>query len=155
MSERIRLHEDDLKVMAPGKIVSLGYNQVVIKPLGIELFLLLMGQVEGIKEEIRASGVTLGNWRDQLPALQGLLLGHGLGMLEIMTNIHQEDLRCLPVGKLMELLAVALEVNVQHNLGLLEKNLAALAEMARTLLPGLLDTSSHEDTDSTTSNATP
>ena len=136
----IQLTQDDWGQLMQGQAVVLGKTTVVIEPLGIASLRRIITKIKAIVSSLKDKGVSFEAIDDPgvIEELFAVVLDVAPDLLEEMTKVRKEDISRLPIAKGIELLRVALEVNISSHDELI-KNFVALGAMVETLLIGKQD----------------
>lgn len=140
-ADKISLSEQDFELLLPGKTITVGTSEIVIKPLGMERLKLMFQRLGTIAETLKAEGITFKNYNkeDKLLKLVEVIMDKAPDLLSDASNIKLADLQRLPVMINVRILTDVLELNIESQEGL-EKNLHVLAGMIGRLKAGALGT---------------
>jgi len=139
-NSKISLSEEDFELLLPGKIITVGKSEIVIKPLGTEMLKLMFQRLGAIAGTLKEAGITFKNYNkeDQLFKLVEVIMDKAPSLLSDASNIEIADLQRLPVMTNVQILTDVLEINIESQEGL-EKNLHVLAGMIGRLKAVTLD----------------
>ena len=128
MAERIRLTAD-LEALFPSDVITIGNQPIEIKALGFGKIMSLVRKLNALGPKFKEAGIDWENYNQQsnIIALASILLEQAPEIISEVSNIHEDDIPLLPLDKVVEILSVALEVNLKSKESL-EKNFARLAE---------------------------
>ena len=159
-NEKVGLTEEDWNILLPGREFTVGKTTVYIEPLGLKDFVATVKRLDSIRVELATAGLTLENYSDPagIVKLATLIMDNVPDVLSDSSGIKESDLKKLPLGVIMNLLSVVLDVNIESQEGLL-KNFTALAGKVVSLINSLsgrsLNSSSGPDIDGQISEDTP
>jgi hypothetical protein len=113
--ERTRLNLDDLDSLLPGDTITIGTQDVMIRPLGLFQYKNIVGKLKALMEDLKGQGVTLENFNtpENILILSETLINKFPEILEEASNIAIEDLNELSIDILVPLIDKCLEVNLK------------------------------------------
>ena len=113
MKERTRLGIDFSKLYRTTTI-EIGGTMVTIRPLTYVQWAELLSKADLIIEKCRALGITLENYREPAKtlALAKIIVVDFIDVLAEVTNIHEDDLKALPIEIVVDILGTAIEINM-------------------------------------------
>ena len=129
MKERTRLGIDFSKLYRTTTI-EIGGTMVTIRPLTYVQWAELLSKADLIIEKCRALGITLENYREPAKtlALAKIIVVDFIDVLAEVTNIHEDDLKALPIEIVVDILGTAIEINMASKEDL-EKNFNRLTKI--------------------------
>ena len=121
--------DEDWQLLLPGKDILLGSKTLQICPLSLEDFSTVVRRVLTVTEKFSAEGITRENFAsaEKLPAVVDLLMTYIPDVVSLASGIPIKDLKRLPMAKVLEVVNLLLDVNLESQDGL-EKNLQMLVE---------------------------
>lgn len=119
----------DFDELFPGENLTIGKSTVIIRPLNIEQIATLSKTIKGIGKILVDEGVTWENYSEQssLFKIALVLLNTFPEVLEEASNIDINDLKKLPIEKIIEIVSKVVDVNLKSRDDLL-KNFKSLTE---------------------------
>jgi len=155
MDEFKRISDDDFEYLFQEKPVKIGRMDHVVKPLSIEGIGRMVKSIQGpeLTKNLAEAGITRSNVSSKLTQLAGILIEHAPEALEIVFQLHRDDIRKLPLKAFLALADAATEANLESQGGL-EKNLIALGGMLVPMIAGALETSFNTSSTEATGGAT-
>jgi len=125
MARTLNINFDSL---FPGKVVDIAGTKVDIKPLGLAKIAQAVRQLKALGSEFTEAGITWENYNtpQSLFSLAEIIMSAAPSIMEEITDISLEDIQLMPLDVVVELLSVAVDVNMQSKESL-EKNLGSLA----------------------------
>lgn len=141
MSEVVRLEQADWDLLLPGKEFPLANKKLWIRPLGLEELGKVLAILSTCKGELESAGVDEKNFNEpaNLLLLTKLMIEHLPHIMADSCGVHVDDLKRLPIGISVQLIAEIIAVNMTAHEGL-EKNLQALVGTMGTLKAGVSGT---------------
>lgn len=126
----------DLEELFPGEIFPIGTQNMVIPPLESGQIASIFKKVKSLINSLKDDGVTFQNYMepDNMLKLATVVLDQSPELLEECSNIHVDDIKRLPIEKIVELMTVIIEVNIKAKESLLG-NLASLAGIFKKITP--------------------
>lgn len=136
---KVSLSEEDFELLLPGKTITVGQSEIVIKPLGTEMLKLMFQRLGAIAETLKEAGISFKNYNkeDKLFQLVEIIMDKAPSILSDASTIALADLQRLPLLANVQILTEVLEINIESQEGL-EKNLHVLADMIGRLKAGAL-----------------
>ena len=134
MANRIRITAE-LDELFPGDVISIGSQTIEIKALGFGKIMSLVRKLNALGPKFTEAGISWTNFTSEgfaIP-LASILLEQAPDILSEVSNIHEDDIQMLPLDKIVEILAVAADVNLRSKESL-EKNFKSLAEKTTKVL---------------------
>ena len=139
--ERKRLNINVDKLL-PGESFPIGDEQVIIRPLGLRKIKEISCNLQALWNELKEKGITFTNTAKEIPAvgddaptsiiippnfkepenlliISQILVTKFVGVLEEVSDIHQDDLDELPIDIIVGLVAKCIEVNLKSKESLL------------------------------------
>lgn len=118
----------DLEELFPGEIFEIGSQKLIIAPLQAGQIADIFKKVKVLVKSLKDDGVDFQNYQDpdNMLKLSTVILEQSPELLEECSNIAVEDIRKLPIEKIVELLTVIIAANLKAKESLLG-NLASLA----------------------------
>lgn len=129
MKERNRLGIDFSKLYRT-TTMDIGGSMVTIRPLTYVQWAELLSKADLIIAKCKEEGVTLDNYRDPMKALTlaKILVVDFIDVLAEISNIHEDDLKALPIEVIVDILGTVIEINLASKEDL-EKNFNRLTKI--------------------------
>lgn len=129
MKERNRLGIDFSKLYRT-TTMDIGGSMVTIRPLTYIQWAELLSKADLIIAKCKEEGVTLDNYRDPMKALTlaKILVVDFIDVLAEISNIHEDDLKALPIEVIVDILGTVIEINLASKEDL-EKNFNRLTKI--------------------------
>ena len=120
----------DLTELFPGETLMIGTQQVIIKPLVAEQIATLIMQARGFGVILDEQGVNWDNYNKPENAFKiaSTLITQFPEILEELSDIHQDDLKALPLEMIVTVLDKVIEVNLKAK-DAFEKNSKSLTTL--------------------------
>lgn len=117
MSSKQRLSMETLEDLLPGDVLLIGKQEVVIKPLGIYRLALVSRKLKSFIKELKEDGITLDNCKEpeNIIDIASELFERFPDVLAEAADIHEEDVKQLPINIIVMLLDKVIEVNMKSN----------------------------------------
>lgn len=133
-----RLTDEDFNLLLPGEVVKLGKTDILIKPVSpfSDDFKLLYLRLKELESIFKESEITFQNFPYKLPVVTEIIFEHAPDILSMITDIHEDDLKRLPLGKIAEIIETIMKVNQKSYEGF-EKNLNTWMGEAVKMLRGV------------------
>ena len=129
MKERNRLGIDFSKLYRT-TTMDIGGSMVTIRPLTYIQWAELLSKADLIIAKCKEDGITLDNYRDPMKALTlaKILVVDFIDVLAEISNIHEDDLKALPIEVIVDILGTVIEINLASKEDL-EKNFNRLTKI--------------------------
>lgn len=129
MKERNRLGIDFSKLYRT-TTMDIGGSMVTIRPLTYIQWAELLSKADLIIAKCKEEGVTLDNYREPMKALTlaKILVVDFIDVLAEISNIHEDDLKALPIEVIVDILGTVIEINLASKEDL-EKNFNRLTKI--------------------------
>lgn len=129
MKERNRLGIDFSKLYRT-TTMDIGGSMVTIRPLTYVQWAELLSKADLIIAKCKEEGITLDNYRDPMKALTlaKILVVDFIDVLAEISNIHEDDLKALPIEVIVDILGTVIEINLASKEDL-EKNFNRLTKI--------------------------
>jgi hypothetical protein len=126
----------DFDSLFPGENLTIGTANIIIRPLNIYQIANLSKEIKGIGKILSDEGVTWENYSEKsfLFKIAVVLLDTFPAVLEEASNIDIDDLKKLPLEKIVEILSKVIEVNLKSKEDL-AKNFKSLTEKLVQQIP--------------------
>ena len=129
-----RLKPETISSLFSVSQVSIGDEEVTIRPLALIQWIELISKVNAMTDKFSEAGINWTNYQsnESLVKLVSIILSNFPEVLENATGIAQEDLVELPIEVLVDLLSAVIEINIKSK-DVLLKNSQRLTEMFKGL----------------------
>jgi len=136
MADPQRLSVETLEELLPGDVVTIGMQEVLIRPLGLLSLGIISRKIKVFIKELSDRDITLENCKspENIIDIASELLERFPEVLASATNIHVEDIKQLPVDTIVVLLDKVIDVNMKSNDSFLG-NLNSLTSKFKNLIP--------------------
>lgn len=122
----------DLNKLFPGEAVTIGDQQVLIKPLVAEQIAILLQRGEEYGAVLNEKGVNWDNYNqpESVFKIASTLITQFPEILEELSDVHQDDLKALPIELLVKIVDKVIAVNLKAKDDLTKnfKSLTALTQ---------------------------
>ncbi len=138
----------DLSDLFPGESVDVGGQAVIIKPLVAEQIATLLTQAKGFGVILSEQGVTWDNYNlpENVFKIASTLITQFPEILEELSDVHQDDLKKLPIELIVVILDKVIEVNLRAK-DALEKNSKSLTTLFRRTTPKVPEKTETQETE--------
>ena len=129
MKEKTRLGIDFSKLYRT-TTMDIGGAMVTIRPLTYIQWVELLSKADLIIAKCKEKDITLENYREPMKtlALAQIIVTDFINVLSEASNIHEDDLKALPIEIIVDIISTVIEVNMASKDDL-EKNFNRLATM--------------------------
>ena len=128
----IRLSDQDWNILLPGEFITIGKQQIEIKPLGLGDLSLLMRELRLVIGKCSEAGITLDNYESHFVSLAGIVLEEAPAIITLLINLDPEDVKRLPVAIATKILIACFRINIDSQDDL-KKNLLTLTNQVAAL----------------------
>lgn len=144
MTEKIKLKEEDWRLLFPERFFKIGTITLTLRPLSLAQLNSFKNVLEILLPKFIAEKINLDNYMepDNLVRTTGLFLDYGVDFLSDIVDLDAEDLVRLPIKVVAELIWELVELNKVDQEGLV-KNLQSLGEVIVGIMNGVSGISSN------------
>lgn len=124
--QRLNLDTDSL---FPAETIEIAGQVVEIRPLGFSKLASVMRKARAYGAMFSEAGVTFENFNtpEHIVTIASVLMEHSPELISEASNIHEDDIKQLPIEYVFEIVSTVIDVNMKSK-EKLEKNWNSLAE---------------------------
>jgi hypothetical protein len=136
--QKIRLTAEDWKNLIPSKHISIGSQQITVKPLGFAKLAETLDKIKSLQGELEGENITVDKYKtpEGILAITCIALKKMPELISDSCNLHIDDIKNLPIQIAVDIVKTILDSNIESQKGLL-KNFQALAGKTTDLIAGV------------------
>lgn len=123
----MRLKQNDWDILFKKHDYIIGTTTLKLIPLSLENLPGVVSEFLKISGSLIKEGITTDNYVSKLKELSILVANKAPGLISIMSGLHEDDIKKLPIPIVVSLLTECIKVNIEDQEDFL-KNLMALAD---------------------------
>ena len=123
----MKLKQNDWDVLFIAQDFLIGTTTIKLVPLSLQDLPAIVSEFVKIRDSILSSDVTVNNYVSKVSKLSTMIATKAPGLISIMSGLHVDDVKKLPITVVIALLTACIEINTKDQKNFL-KNLMALAD---------------------------
>lgn len=128
----MKLKQNDWDILFTTQDYTLGITTIKLAPLSLQNLPNVINEFVKIKNTIIDNEITIENYVSKLAKLSTIVATKAPSLISIMSGLHVDDIKRLPITVAISLLTACIEVNTKDQENFL-KNLMALADKIGTM----------------------